>query len=253
MAPATIHVQLCGRLAVEVGGARVEGRLPGRQGRLLLAYLVANWDRTVTRDELAFALWGDDLPPDTEAGLNAVVSKVRRAVGPERLAGRGELRFVADDGTFVDLHAAVEALHRAEAHVAAGRWHDGWQPGHLAYQIARRDFLLGHDAPWVDDWRHRLAEVATRGLECYVRCHLEADSVDALTAERTARLLIERAPFRESGYALLMDALGRQGNPAEALRVYDRLCRLLDDELGVLPGAAVTAVRDRLRGVSSDA
>ena len=42
-------VQLCGRFVVELEGRRVEGELPGRQGRLLLAFLVANRDRTVTR------------------------------------------------------------------------------------------------------------------------------------------------------------------------------------------------------------
>lgn len=121
LAFAKVRIQLCGRLAVEDGGARVEGRLPGRQGRLLLAYLVANWDRAVTRDELCFAVWGDDLPPDADNGLSALISKLRRAVGPARVDGRSELRFVADDETFVDMHLAIEALHRAEAHVAGGR------------------------------------------------------------------------------------------------------------------------------------
>lgn len=252
MASALMRLQLCGRLAVDDDGVRLEGRLPGRQGRLLLAYLVANWDRAVTRDELVFALWGDDLPPDTDSGLNALVSKVRRVVGPDRLPGRGELRFVADETIVVDMHAAIEALHRAEAHIAAGRWREGWQPGHTAYQIARREFLLGHDAPWIDEWRHRLAEVATRGLECHVRSYLEVEGTDPFTAERAARLLIDRAPFRESGYALLMDALARQGNRAEALRVFDRLQTLLLEELGVRPGPVVTGVRDRLGGATSD-
>lgn len=249
MASETLRIQLCGRLAVEASGARVESRLPGRQGRLLLAYLVANSDRSVPRDELSFALWGDDAPPDADSALYAVISKVRRVVGKARLPGRGELRFVPDDETFVDMHAAVEALHRAEAHAAAGRCHEGWQPAHTAYQIARRDFLVGEDAPWIDEWRRRLGEVATRGLECHARCCLESGSAEASNAKRVARLLIERAPFRESGYALAMEAAAGRGNVAEALGVYEELRRLLRDELGVSPGPEVTSVRDRLLGV----
>lgn len=249
MALATTRIQLCGRYALDDCGTRVDGRLPGRQGRLLLAYLVVNWDRTVTRDELAFALWGDELPHDLETCLSAVLSKVRRVVGPARLQGRGELRFLPDEETFVDVHYAIEALHRAEAHAAAGRFGDAWQPSHTSYHIARRRFLLGHEAEWIDEWRHRLDAVATRALECHVRCNLAEGYRDAPNAERVARLLVERAPFRESGYALIMEAIALQGNPAEGLRVYEALNRLLRDEMGVPPGAEVNRLRDRLLGI----
>lgn len=248
---ASTWVQLCGRFAVEVGGERIDDRLPGRLGRLLLAYLVVNCDRSVTRDELTFALWGDDLPLDCEGGLNALLSKVRRAVGPGRIDGRRELRFVTDDQTHVDIHYAVDALHRAEAHAAVGRCHEGWQPSHTAYAIARRQLLLGHEAPWIDDWRRRLDDVATRALECHVRCYLAVDGADLRAAESAARALVDRAPFRESAYALLMQVLAGQGNQAEALRVHDRLSRLLRDELGVFPGPEINRVRDRLLGVPS--
>jgi DNA-binding SARP family transcriptional activator len=43
-----------------------------------------------------------------------------------------------------------------------------------------------------------------------------------------------------------MRALARQGNVAEALRVYTTLCDLLRDELGVTPCAATRAVHDQL-------
>jgi DNA-binding SARP family transcriptional activator len=244
-------VQLCGRFAVEVRRERVDGRLPGRLGRLLLAYLVVNNDRSLTRDELAFALWGDELPPDPEGGLNALLSKVRRAVGSDRIIGRGELRFVTDDETYVDMHYALDALHRAEAHAAAGRCHEGWQPSHTAYAIARRQLLVGHDAAWIDDWRRRLDDVATRALECHVRCYLAIAGSDLRAAESAARALVDRAPFRESGYALLMQVLAGEGNQAEALRIHDWLSRLLRDELGVLPGREVNRVRDQLLGVHS--
>jgi pentatricopeptide repeat protein len=39
--------------------------------------------------------------------------------------------------------------------------------------------------------------------------------------------------MRETGYALLMDALAAQGNVAEAMRVYDHARTTLDQELGI--------------------
>ena len=57
------RVQLCGRFVVEVDGARVEARLPGRGGRILFAYLVLHRGRQLPRDELLVAGWGPPMPP----------------------------------------------------------------------------------------------------------------------------------------------------------------------------------------------
>lgn len=51
------RIQLCGRVVIELDGRRVEDDLPGRQGKVLFAYLAANRLRPVGRDELIDALW----------------------------------------------------------------------------------------------------------------------------------------------------------------------------------------------------
>jgi two-component SAPR family response regulator len=56
----------------------------------------------------------------------------------------------------------------------------------------------------------------------------------------------ELAPYRESGHRLLMEALQRRGNVAEALRAYERLRVLLREELGIAPSPTVQAVHRRL-------
>ena len=70
-------------------------------------------------------------------------------------------------------------------------------------------------------------------------------------AASCGRLLVELAPFRESGYRILMEALERSGNVAEGLLVYDRLRITLRDELGVPPSPAVQEVYRRLLGEAS--
>jgi hypothetical protein len=47
--PGATRIQLCGRLVVELDGRRVEDALPDAKGRLLLAYLVLNRDRRMSR------------------------------------------------------------------------------------------------------------------------------------------------------------------------------------------------------------
>ena len=43
--PGRLRIQICGTLAIERDGRRLDGLLPGRQGRLLFTYLVVNRHR----------------------------------------------------------------------------------------------------------------------------------------------------------------------------------------------------------------
>lgn len=65
-------------------------------------------------------------------------------------------------------------------------------------------------------------------------------------------MLTELAPYRESGHRILMEALERRGNIAEALRAYERLRVLLRAELGIAPSPTVQAVHRRLLQLSAD-
>ena len=76
------RIQLCGPLAVELEGRKVLA--PGRQGRLLLAYLIVNRGRACSRDELIELLWPDSAPADPGEALSALLSRVRRALGGDR-------------------------------------------------------------------------------------------------------------------------------------------------------------------------
>jgi DNA-binding SARP family transcriptional activator len=87
-----------------------------------------------------------------------------------------------------------------------------------------------------------------RGLECFASASLGLGGPALVQAADSARRLIELAPFRESGHLILMEALERSGNAAEALRVYDRLRILLRDELGIAPSPAVQSGYRRLLG-----
>jgi len=72
------QVFLAGRVAVEIDGLVVdEARFPGRQSRLLFAYLVSEQGRAVPRDELAEALWGDATPATWDKALTGIVSRLR--------------------------------------------------------------------------------------------------------------------------------------------------------------------------------
>lgn len=241
-----MRIQLCGPTVLERGGQRLEGRLPGRQGRLLFAYLVLNRHRLCSRGELVEALWPRQLPAATETALNALVSKLRKILGPGILDGRSSLRLQLERGDKVDVEVALEAVHRAESQIALERCREAWGPALVALFISEREFLPGEGASWIDAERHQLVEVRLRALEVYAAATLGVGGTELAAAVRAAKQLVTLAPLRETGYQLLMRALAKQGNSAEALRVYTDLCDELRAELGVSPSSSSQAVYEEL-------
>src|ERR1700742_996357 len=138
MADAT-RIQLCGRLTVELQGRRLEDSLRGRQGRLLLAYLVLNRDRPVRRDELAEALWSDGgVPAAYESLLAPPLSRLRKVLGPGVLEGRGQLALVLPPDATVDWELAREL---ARGGVAAKDDRAAWEAARAALEILDRGLL----------------------------------------------------------------------------------------------------------------
>ena len=240
------RIQLCGPTVIERDGERLESRLPGRQGRLLFAYLVLNRHRLTSRDELAEAIWPRQLPAAAETGLNALISKLRKILGQEVIGGRAALRLMLGEEARVDVEAAAESAHRAESQVALGHWKQAWGPSLVAMFVAEREFLPGEDARWIDEQRGHLADIRLRALEAYAVAALGIGGTEFPAAVRACHQLIALAPLRESGYRVLMRALASQGNVAEALHVHARLCEVLRNELGISPCAATQAVYHHL-------
>ena len=83
-----LQVRVCGGVEVEADGRCCPTRSSGgRQGRLVLAYLVCERHRAVRREELAELLWAEQLPESWSASLSAVVSRLRRLLTEAGLDG----------------------------------------------------------------------------------------------------------------------------------------------------------------------
>jgi DNA-binding SARP family transcriptional activator len=210
--------------------------VPGRQGRLLFAFLVANRNRTITRDELLEALW----PDGRDGGLAPLLSKLRRVVPVDGL------RVTLPHEAWVDVEAAADAVHRAESALAQRAFHRAWGPAQVAMFVGGRPFLAGEDAPWIDDVRRTLAELHLRALEAYAHAGLAIGGTELAAAVRAGKRLTRLEPYRETGYRLLMEALAREGNTAAALTVYDDLRTRLRADLGVAPSEQTQELHKRL-------
>jgi DNA-binding SARP family transcriptional activator/streptogramin lyase len=243
---------------VEANGTRLdEERFPGRQGRIVFAYLAVHKGRAVPRGELADVIWGEDLPATWEKALRVLMTKLRALLeecGIDRTTGLtsafGCYTLTLPATTWIDVDAAKAAIQRAEAALAAGALNDARDHASAAAGLSRRIFLPGEDGSWVEEQRRDLRDTLVQAIECLRDVSLSAGNFGA--AVRYAAEITELEPFRESSYRALMQAHVGAGNPAEALRAYERCRRFLADELGAYPSAESEAVYLQILRSSSE-
>lgn len=243
---ASPRIYLTGHLGVEHGPTLMtERHLPGRQGRLALAYLVLHRHAPVDRADFEAALWGDAPPPEVDAAINALLSKLRQILkkcaldaGIEVRAGTLTLRLPPD--VRVDVEDAAAATDAAEGALRREDRAGAWGHANVAVVITRRPLLPNEDAPWLEARRQKLRTMLARSLS--VLAQVSAANGEPELAVQYATEVIELEPFRETAYQQLMRLHAQMGNRGEALRVFGRLRALLRDELGASPSPQSDAV-----------
>lgn len=243
----SVQYQVLGPVAVTDGGVALS--LGGFRQRAVLTVLLLSVDRTVDVDTLVENVWDGAPPAKPLTSLRAYVANLRRIIGADRLitADHGyRLRLGSDslDSMVFESLAGrgrrlLDSGDPAAAHDCLSRALTLWQGQPLT------DF---RDSSWVQHEIQRLTAIRADTVEsCY-----EAALLLGSAEELVAGLLSEIAtyPMREQLWAQLMLALYRAGRRSDALAEYTRLCRLLDEELGVQPNAAVAQLAHDIRAES---
>ena len=231
---------------MELDGAQLAEALRGKQVPLLLAYMVLNRGRHLGRDELIDALWPDGAPANQDASLRTLLSRLRSALGADTVVGRDELQLRLPEPAWIDVEAARTEVEHSVTALGSGDVRAAWALAQVPLNIASRGLLPGSQARWLEPCRRELEDLRLRALEVIGRAGLQLGGTQLASVERAARTLIEAEPYRESGYVLLMEALAAEGNVAEAVRVFDRLRRLLREELGTTPSPDAIELHGRL-------
>ncbi|MFE5845245.1 BTAD domain-containing putative transcriptional regulator [Streptomyces niveus] len=206
-----------------VGGARL---------RALLTALAMRPGRTVRTATLVDAVWDGDVPADAPGALQALVSRLRRALGAGTVVSDGGGYRLCAEPDDVD-------LFRFERLTAEGtRALDGGSPELAA---ALLDEALGlWDGPALSDLPDHRAESArweSRRLGAR-RARLTAALALGHAEEALPELaaLCDEHPIDELLQALRIRALRAAGRPAEALSSYEDVRRDLSTRLGMDPG-----------------
>ncbi len=246
LAPAT-RVYLCGRVMLERHGrVLTEAALAGRQGRLLFAFVGTRRTQPVSKPQLIEAIWGAHTPPSADKALNALVSKLRRAIRRIGVASPygivtelGNYQF-AMESTWIDVEEARTMLDRAEGALRAGRIGDAWVGANVAAAIARQPFLPDERHAWIETQRVRLQGIGRRAL--VILSTASAQNGEHALAIQHAADAWSAEPFDEVACQTLMRAHAAAGNRAEALRVYATCRKLFREELGAEPSEQTSAV-----------
>jgi DNA-binding SARP family transcriptional activator len=211
--------------------------------RALLAVLLLSQGQAVSTDRLIAELWGDR-PPDRAANLVSIyVLRLRRVIGDrdghvlttrapgyqlrlqpgeldaehfQALAGQG--RKVLAEG---DFRRAADVLAEAP-----GLWRG------RALADVPPFALVTAEAERLEESRLTALEL---GIEADLGCGMHAQLVSEL------RRLLSDQPLREGLWALLTRALDAAGRHAEALAAYGQARKVIAEELGAAPAAAMPA------------
>jgi DNA-binding SARP family transcriptional activator/tetratricopeptide (TPR) repeat protein len=193
-------------------------QLGGAKQRALLALLVLNANRVVSRDRLVDALWGEDPPETAVTTVQVYVSRLRKVLGPKTLVTR-------TPGYLLHVAPGCLDLDQFERLRAAGR------PGQ-ALALWRGPPLAEFTEPFARTEAARLEDLRLAALEE----RIELDLAQAKHADLIGELqgLIAEHPHRERLRGQLMLALYRSGRQTEALEAF-RDARASLDELGIAP------------------
>jgi DNA-binding SARP family transcriptional activator len=218
--------------------------LGGTRPRALLAALVLESGRAITRDALIAGLW-ETPPPSASHAVEVYASKLRKTVGHGRILCHGHAYRAELEPDELDLGRFRALTHVGRAAAAAGDPHTAAQTLGAALAHWRGEPLACLDGePLAADARGYLSEERLAVHEAEIDVRLALGHHDELVPE--LRRLIASHPTRERLHGRLMLALYRSERQLDALDVYARLHRRLHDEVGLAPGPDLQRLQQRI-------
>lgn len=227
------------------------------RAKLLLKFLLTQWDQPVQRSEVLYLLWPDLDQRDAGERLRTVIQSVAET-------GRAELpnhSYIREDGNMLRLDTEADLwvdAHEFESHAKLAQ--DAQEAGDVdialglflsALSLYKDDYLrenLYDD--WPSDRREKLRELWISSMFrvaaiCADRCEF-ADSVRLMTK------ILEIDPYRENAYQAKMLYLSRAGRRGEAIQLYRYAERLFAQHLAAQPAPSTRMLYEKiLRGEAS--
>ena len=228
--------------------------------KALLAYLIMEADRPVSREELATVLWPEHSQESAHNGLRQALSKLRGALSdksseiPFLLVQKETIQFNTRSDVWVDAWAFTKLLGES-----AGHRHRRLKTCSTctrllsqACEIYRGDFLQWLSIPesndfeeWATIRRVQMRSHVSEALLQLVSYH--AHLGDYARVQFFATRQLELDPLSEEAHYHMMRALAVLGNRSEAITYFRTFSQLLKDELDISPSTETLNLVQRIQ------
>ena len=230
-----ITAELLGSGRILLDGKQVN--LPFKQAEALVYYLLV--EKETFRPKLADIIWGDSADEHkVQSNMRNAIYVIRREFGRDFLVGASknviqinpEIRIDLDIDRFNDKNLTDFSFY-------AGDFLENF---YLKDNEYYNEWLLNNRQHYRGLLQERLKEsiVAAFQDERYKDCELECQKLMALDE------------FDEFGYVYLIEIYRARGEYSSAVALYDRLEKLLSEELFQSPSEEITALVQNIRQVS---
>jgi DNA-binding SARP family transcriptional activator/TolB-like protein len=221
-------------------GTELDALLRQPKSLAVLAYLAmprpGTWHR---RDALLAAFWPEVAQARARTSLRNVLYTLRKHLGEGAIRVRGDDEVSVDPAALTtDVGAMLDAIDAGDHAEALARYGGELLPA--LYVPDAAGF-----SEWLDVQRNHLRELAKKSA---VRaCETFERSGDLPGALDSGRRAVAIDPNDEGATRRLIALLDRAGDRAQALVVYERFRRQLEEQFGVPPAAETRALVETLR------
>jgi DNA-binding SARP family transcriptional activator len=219
-----------------------------KKSRALLYYLAAH-DRPLTREQILPVFWPDSDRVSAQQVLRTTLHGLRQALGAALVTDENTLSLAPD--TAIDVRTFEASLRRPTSAHSVQSPTSNLPLLTATLQLYRGDFLAGFalsDSAEFDNWlteqQEHYRRLAIRGYIALATLHEQQRDYQAALAALDRALAFD--PLQEDVQRSALRVHYLAGDRTGAIRRYEALRKLLDEEMGVPPMAETRALYDEI-------
>ncbi|CAN5351978.1 AAA family ATPase [soil metagenome] len=237
-----LHIDLLGNFRLSLGEEQVNSVNKPRV-QALLAYLILNRRSPLSRQYVSFLFYPDTSEKQAQTNLRQLLHHLKTSL-PDCTKliniNHKNLQWKTDCPCTIDVDEFENAISDAKREINNNNSYNLIQILDTAVDLYKGELMPNCYDDWIFRERERLRDDFIWALELLM--HLFEEDGDYQAAVKCAHRLLQEDELRESVYSILMRLHALQNDRASALRIFHKCTTILNQELGIKPGAEVQGV-----------